>query len=130
MIKLTKNASNDVTVTLTEKTTVTNPIYLWEFISDQTKNSYTVISTDVSTALERYNRFSIVEGTDDRLNGKVILGNAGYYHYIVREQTSTTNLDVSLSGAIVEKGKMLLEDGTTYYNENDIAVNYDVYEPN
>lgn len=106
---------------------------MFEFISDSTLTSNTCICQDVSVvgdARTRSNLFNITEGVDDRLNSSLILFNEGRYHYIVREQESTTNLDPDLSGAIVERGNLLLLDTeTSQYIQHEINVTYTVHEP-
>ena len=66
-MKLKKSQLNqNVSLTLKEKTTISSPIYLFEFISDSTKQSNTCICQDVSTvgaARDRSNLFNITEGT-------------------------------------------------------------------
>ena len=120
-------------LTLKEKTTINDPVYLFEFISDTTRVSNTCISTDISisgSARDRANIFLITEGVDDRENGSLILTNPGSYRYLVREQTSATNLDITLSGAIVERGKMLLVDSeSSNYITHDIEITYVIHEP-
>jgi len=108
-------------LTLTEKTTVTNPTYLFEFKNLQTNTSIYFISIDTSTAKNRYNKFVIQEtdGAENLLNSIITLSLEGQYSYVIREQASTTNLDPSLSGAIVETGKVTLvgsEEITPTYN--------------
>ena len=133
-IRLKKGETTEnVVLTLTEKTTISNPNYLFEFTSDSTKQSNTCICSDLSTpgaARERANIFNITEGVDDRENGSLILFNAGRYHYTIREQSSSTNLDPDLSGDIVERGIMLLADfDTTQYIQHETNVTYIVHEP-
>lgn len=133
-MKLNKGAiTNNVALSLKEKTTISEPTYLFEFINDTTGTSNTCICQDVSVIgaqRDRSNLFNITEGTDDRLNSKLILFNEGRYKYIVREQESTTNLDVSLSGAIVERGIMiLLSTAENPYIEHEIEITYVVHEP-
>lgn len=133
-IKLKKGETTEnVVLTLTEKTTITNPNYLFEFTNDSTKQSNTCICADLSAAgaaRERANIFNITEGVDDRLNSSLVLFNAGRYHYTIREQESSTNLDPDLSGDIVERGIMLLADfETSQYIEHEINVTYTVHEP-
>lgn len=111
MIVLTKNASTIFVATLWEKTTITSPVYLFEFKNDLTKTDYYCIMSDTSTNIDRYNKFTFTEGVNDALNGSLILGNGGYYEYRVFEQVSTTNLDPS-GLTIVETGKMKLIDTT------------------
>ena len=49
-------------------------------------------------------------------------GEPGTWRYVIREQESETNTDISLSGGIVEQGFMYLHeeciDQTTEYNGN------------
>lgn len=133
-MKLKKGTTNqNVALTLKEKTTLSDPVYLFEFVSDSTKTSNTCICADVSVvgdARDRSNLFDITEGVDDRLNSSLILFNVGRYHYFIREQVSTTNLDTALSGAIVERGIMLLLDTeTSQYVQHTPTVTYTVHEP-
>jgi len=105
---------------------------LFEFINNQTKQSYTCICQDLSTPTQRarFNKFDIVEGVDDRLNSSLILGLAGQYVYNIHQQTSTTNLDPELSEGIVERGYMILEgvtDEIVYISHTPI-VNYVAHE--
>ena len=95
-------------MTLAEKSTLANPTYLFEFKNSQTNISIYFISTDYSTAKNRYNKFDIIEtnGVSDLLNSTINLSLEGQYSYVIREQESTTNLDPLLSGAIVETGKV------------------------
>ena len=88
MIRFVKGAVNDVVVTLYENSTVINPIYLFEFRSQQSNVHYYFIATDISDYITRYNRFEVeeVEGADT-LNGEVELGKEGYYDYTVYQTT-------------------------------------------
>ena len=133
-IKLKKGEETEnVALTLTEKTTISSPSYLFEFTSDSTKQANTCICADLSiegAQRDRANLFNITEGVDDRLNSSLILFNAGRYHYTIREQESTTNLDPDLSGDIIERGIMLLADfETSQYLQHEINVIYTVHEP-
>jgi hypothetical protein len=134
-MKLTKGATTEnVALSLKEKTTIAEPIYLFEFQSDQTKTSNTCICQDVSifgAARNRSNLFNITEGVDDRLNSSLILFNEGRYNYIVREQESPTNLDPELSGAIVQRGIMVLlaSPESSNFIEHDLTIQYVVNEP-
>lgn len=115
--------SNTVVLTLSEKTTISNPFYLFEFKNLQTNKSIYFISNDYSVAKNRYNKFDIVEtdGVVDLLNSTINLSLDGQYSYVVREQSSSTNLDPSLSGAIVETGKVtLVGEATTTPTYNPI----------
>lgn len=93
MIRLTIG-NNTVDLTLSEKTTITQPIYLFEFVNQITLKKSLLLSTDISQYLDRYNRFEIINqvGNNNPLIGEVDLTNEGYYFYSVYEQ-STSGLD-------------------------------------
>jgi hypothetical protein len=91
VIRFLKNSTNNVVVTLTENSTVTNPIYLFMFTNQTSNVPYYFISTDTSSYKTRYNKFSVVEKLGaNTLNGEVTLGFNGYYNYTVY-QTSLSN---------------------------------------
>jgi hypothetical protein len=76
---------------LTENATVANPIYLFEFINQQTNEQYYFISTDTSSYKQRYNKFQLIEKSNaNTLAGEVTLGNEGFYDYVVY-QTNLPN---------------------------------------
>ena len=110
MIVLNKGETTTFVATLWELSTLTNPYYLFVFTSSQTKVSYYTIIANTSTNVERYNKFVFVEGVDDALNGKLILGESGFYKYTVYDQSSSTNLDPDSATGVVERGKMKLMD--------------------
>jgi hypothetical protein len=91
VIRFLKNSTNNVVVTLTENSTVTNPIYLFMFTNQTSNVPYYFIGTDTSAYKTRYNKFSIIEKVSaNTLNGEVTLGFKGYYNYKVY-QTSLAN---------------------------------------
>ena len=105
---------------------------MFEFINNQTKQSYTCICQDLATEAQRarFNKFDITEGVDDRLNSSLILGLAGQYVYNIFQQSSSTNLDPDLAEGIVERGYMILEgvtDEINYISHTPI-VNYVAHE--
>ena len=99
MIQIVQGVENTFDLTLTEKSTLTNPFYLFVFNNDLTKESTKKIIADTSSYARRYNRFIITEGDDITFNP------TGYWHYEVYEQESSTNTDESLSTKLVERGK-------------------------
>ena len=130
-MQLKKNqVNNNIILTLKEKTTLANPVYLFRFESDQTKISYYCICQDLATVEQqvRANRFDITEGVDDPLNSSLILGLQGRYHFYIYEQESTTNLDPT-GLDIVERGLMTLKgDQLSPYKSYETDVTYKVYE--
>jgi len=121
-LQLTSDQANNVTVTLYETEQTEYDYYLFVFKSDQEQTEYTVLTTDTSTNPLRWNTMSITEGTDDRTNGSVVLGNEGFYTYEVYGQASSSNLDKALvDSGLLEQGKMLLDDGNGQtFVSNDI----------
>ena len=103
---LRDTANTNITLTLNEKATITNPTYLIEFINDETGESNTAIIADTSIYKERYNLFTITESdTEDRVNGTLEVRPDGFWTYVVYEQNSTTNLDPDLADGEVERGR-------------------------
>lgn len=122
--------NNNIALSLAEKTTITDAYYLFCFQSDQTKNKYYLIPPDSSTTEQkkRFNNFTITEGVDDPLNGSIILGLAGRYHYTIYEQDNNTNLDPT-GLTIVERGIMNLKgDLPSRYIAYINSITYSVYE--
>jgi hypothetical protein len=128
MILITKAATNEVILTLTEKVSIENPVFLFEFMDDMTREKFFFIASDTSEQTERYNKFSIIEKADpDTLNGEVYLLRPGFYTYTVREQESESNLDPEESGEIVEVGKVKVISIETPINKHSINDTTKVY---
>jgi len=90
MIRLTKGATQNIILTLTEKQLLTNPNYLFVFTNRSANTEVKFVrlnNTDLSQYKDRYNEFSIVTNTNfsTALNGQ--------YDYDIYEQTSTSNLN-------------------------------------
>ena len=132
MIVINKGASTNFVNTLYELSQLTDPNYLFEFESDQTKVKYYTIITDVSTNKPRYNEFNFQEGLiNDPTNGNLILGSAGFYNYKVYEQSSSSNLDPTGLNE-VEQGKMKLIDSNYQpsFNQHTVSPTTNVvYNP-
>lgn len=107
MILITKNTTNNIILTLAEKTTLTNAVYLFEVTNDSSEVVKCFIAEDISPNKQRYNEFDLIENaTEDLLNGTFELGLSGFYTYNIYEQTSTTNLDTTLATNLIETGKL------------------------
>ncbi len=138
MIRFEKYATNNVVVTLTENSTLTNPYYLFQFTNQTSNVDYYFIATDVSLYKERYNEFSVTErDTPNTLAGEVELGDTGFYNYTIYQTTLTTlsgltNAIQAVSSATleVEKGKVWVvpssDSNFTYQLQDDTAI---VYNP-
>jgi hypothetical protein len=110
MININKNSQNVVVLTLTEKTTLTNPNYLFSFENGNTREVTNFISTDLSQFKSRYNEFLISETgtTFVNLTASTINIKPGMYSYTIYQQTSPTNLNVSAATSVVEVGKVIV----------------------
>lgn len=122
MILINKNSTNNVILTLAEKTTLENVVYLFEVINDASSEVKCFIADDVSINKIRYNEFNLIENTTENLlNGTFELELAGFYTYNIYEQTSTTNLDPTLATNLIETGKLNVPETTSaliQYNGN------------
>ena len=126
MILLNKNSTSKVVLTLSELVTIDAPAYfLFEFISDDTKESIFFTAEDISTNACRYNEFDITltDGATDPTIGLIDLDLNGYYKYNVYQQIGQFNLDPTNADGIIEYGKVYvkgeLKPVTTSYTENE-----------
>jgi len=134
MIRLLKNQTNRVVFTATENVTLSAPVYfLFELISDDTKESKIFTGSDISNNTCRYNEFlvEVTTGTENLLDSIINLELNGYYKYNIYQMSDPTNLDIASASGIVENGKLYLQGDlkpvTTSYNDNE-ENNYIVYE--
>jgi len=125
---ITKGQANVVTLTLTEKATLTNPYFLFCFENETTQVKTYFTAADTSTKTERYNQFTITEGGDTPLSGVVTLAE-GEYNYVVWEQASETNLDPSGVTGEVERGLVKVVGSnptvTEYENDNNTIITFE-----
>jgi hypothetical protein len=87
-------------VTVSELTTIPDPVYLFHFIHDSTNKESVVILADISPNKARCNIFQI-DGS--------LFSMDGWYSYRIHQQNSATNTDVFSSGDIVERGRLYVE---------------------
>ena len=117
MILINKNSSNEVVLTLSEKTTIVEPTYLFEFTNDSTKETKVFISADYSNNKERFNVFNIIETLIEvPLTGRVRL-TIGNWKYKIYEQVSPSNLIVANADRLVENGRVEVKGTETNINE-------------
>lgn len=116
--------SENITVTLNEKRTLTNPYYLFVFTHILTKNVVNKIYNyldDDSAYQDRYNQFEI--NTDTVFTDQPI----GQWRYDVYEQVSSTNTNPT-GLTELEKGIMMLKPETAFaftsYNESTTFKSY------
>ena len=126
MMLLNKESTAKVVLTLSENVTIDAPAYfLFEVISDDTKEKIYFTAEDISTNACRYNEFDITltGGATDPTIGLIDLVENGYYKYNVYQQAVQFNLDPNQTSGIVENGKLYvkgeLKPVTTSYTENE-----------
>jgi hypothetical protein len=115
MLQIIKGETKYWFLTLTEKTTIANPTYLFSITHRLTNTTTNFIVADVSNYKERYNKFSVSEGTTFDVD-------TGEFLYRVFAQISTTNLNPDLANELVEQGILKvnnLESPTVYYTPNE-----------
>jgi hypothetical protein len=109
MLQIDKAETKDWILTLTEKVTISPVYFLFSFTHRLTNTITNKILTD-SSSYERYNKFSVTEGTTFTLD-------AGEYMYKVYAQTSDSNTDPALANELVEEG--LLKVNIVYTNPEE-----------
>jgi hypothetical protein len=128
MIRFKKSSENLVVVTLTENSTLANPIYLFKFVNQQSFVPYYFIANDTSNFKNRYNSFIVTDKVNpNTLSGEVSLGNEGFYNYEVYQTTLT-----SLSGLSNAEGAIPYIDKTVEYGVVWVVpqdTQNDVYNP-
>ena len=130
MIRLVLGTNTKVDLTLSEKTTIASPTYLFEFINNQTLAKVYCICSDTSLYKARYNRFTIVVKASGAvaLSGEINLTIGDEYDYNIYAQTSITNLDPTLANELVESGYMTYDKSMTSRGEYENIITRKVYE--
>jgi len=113
MILLRINEREDnVCLTLKEKSTLENPVYLFEFWSTQNKDTKRYFNaTDTSDYPDSYNRFSmkpISTGSPDTSNGEFLALQTDLWNYKVYEMEAL-GLDPADAIGVVETGIMRVD---------------------
>lgn len=124
MIILQPNSTNVIVLSLLEKTTINNPVYLFRFVSKQSKNEYVCISHSIDTYSFSRKSYEIItiSGTPNPLNGEIKLVYGDEYNYYIYAQSSSTNIDYTESDELVQEGIMKynkpITERTTYERGN------------
>lgn len=105
MINLKKGNTTVVYFTGTEKAVLTAPYFLLIFTNNVTSEVVKIMATNTSTTA-RYDKFSLV------VNTYFTSSTNGFYNYEIYEKES--NLDMEISGNIVEQGYMHLTPATAF----------------
>ena len=109
-------------VTVTEMQTLAAPIWLFEFIHEQSFEVVTCILDNISLGIARYDEFVLTDGVD------LVFPYAGYYTYRIYEQDSDTNLDPLQAHSVCEEGRAEVIEDSVAPNEYDTEIIHNIYE--
>jgi hypothetical protein len=113
-IYINKNSGNTCYFTLTENSTLSNPYYLFNFVSLDSNQSIFFTGTDLSSNLSRYNKFTITETSGStNFTAATISLSVGEWNYYAYEMTGQTNLHLSGTTSLVEQGLVFVSGITT-----------------
>lgn len=130
MLIIRKGQSNTIVVTLNEKNTLSNPNYLFEFENKVTKAKAYCVPTDISQYKDRYNEFAITETANPANLNQITLATTGEWVYRIYEQASSTNINPSLAGAIVETGLCTVNGANSTQTVYSVSTSRTVYNGN
>lgn len=111
MIYIEKDTTNKIVLTLTENSTLSAPFYLFVFENewDMATDPIEIYLPDSSTATDRYNLFTLVDGDGTEADLDLI---KGQYTYSVYEASSIPTTVADTTGDIVEQGRMVVSSAT------------------
>ena len=103
MIYINKDEVNNIVLTLSEVSSLTNPFYLFVFQNEMNPESDPILFTtpDISTSPERFNQFLLDEPVDVELT-------KGQYTYSVYESLIAPITIEDTTGIIIEEGRMVV----------------------
>lgn len=126
MIHLVKGETNEIVVTLTEKSQLETPNYLFVFKSLENNKLVKFVllnNADISSFKTRFNKFNIV------VNNYFATAKVGEFTYSIYEQISTTNLDPTLASNLLEVGQMNLKNSSNFnFTTHNSTNTYNVRE--
>lgn len=117
MLTIDKGQTKNWVMTLTEKTTLVDPYYLFEAYNKETLNyTYMILPSDSSVYSDRYNLYSVTEMDTPVTAGQISL-TAGEYIYKVYEQASAVNTNPTGLNCVEENALQVKESiNNTEYN--------------
>lgn len=103
MIYINKDEVNNIVLTLSEVSTLSNPYYLFVFQNEMNPESDQILFTtaDISTYPERFNQFLLDEPVDVELV-------KGQYSYFVYESLVLPVTIEDTTGIVIEEGRMVV----------------------
>ena len=103
MIYINKDEVNNIVLTLSEVSSLTNPFYLFVFQNEMNPESDPILfsTTDISSYPERFNQFLLDEPVDVELI-------KGQYTYSVYESLIAPATIQDTTGIVIEEGRMVV----------------------
>jgi hypothetical protein len=103
VIYINKDEVNNIVLTLSEVSTLTNPYYLFVFQNEMNPESTPILftTTDISAYPERFNQFELDEPVDVELM-------KGQYSYSVYESLIPPTSIEDTTGEVIEEGRMVV----------------------
>lgn len=138
MLHLYKNIQNNVNVTVSNESELSNPTYLWVLTHLETRDKVYFIPYNISVPhSERFDTFTFNAVTDLPI---VLTGNSvnihleqGQYSYTIYDQVNQTNLNPQYSYSVVETGLAWVEQNEvcfeTYLSDNEDVEAVIYYNP-
>lgn len=119
MQTVTRGANNVLVFTLTERVTLSSPVFLMRVQSRSTNQiKRFILPANQSSETARYDQFTITEtsGSEILTSGTVTL-TAGDWNYEIYEQSSSSNLLETSSTTLLEKGILRVLGTTDTYKD-------------
>lgn len=115
MIYIEKDDTNKIVLTLNEKALLANPYYLFVFENeyDTATSPIELYLENTSTATERYDLFTLIEGSG---TGADVELTEGQYTYTVYEAASQPATVTDTTGDVVEFGRMVVSTEAVTFN--------------
>jgi hypothetical protein len=115
MLYITKAGTPELIITGREKVTVSPVYYLLVFESEMSQEQKAFIVTDTSTAPNRYQLFSFVEGSSTAKTLAV-----GTHYWALYAQTSSTNTNPLLASQEIDRGLAYVTASHTAFNDHEV----------
>jgi hypothetical protein len=115
MLYITKGGTPELIITGREKVTVSPVYYLLVFESEMSQEQKAFIVTDTSTAPNRYQLFSFVEGSSTAKTLAV-----GTHYWALYAQTSPNNTNPLLASQEVDRGLAYVTASHTAFNDHEV----------
>jgi len=111
LIYIEKDTTNKIVLTLTENSTLSAPFYLFVFENEwnTATDPIEIYLPDTSTATDRYNLFTLVDGSE---TGADLDLTKGQYTYKIYEALAEHVTVSDTTGDIVEEGRMVVSSST------------------